>query len=292
MSHNWKSSSTLALIALTVVTAVWGSTFLVVRDAVSRMPVMDFIAIRFSAAALVMFAIRPNCLKGVTRKELMHAVVLGLVLGMGYVTQTWGLVYASATVSGFITGMFVVFTPVVSYVLLKRRTDRKTWFSVILATIGLGLLSLNGWSVGFGELLTLFCALFFALQIVGLGEWSSKYEPFGFALLQIATVAVISLIVAVPDGLTLPPDLTIWGTVVLTAVFATAAAFFVQTWAQSLVSPARTAVVMTMEPVFSGLFAVLIGGDALTWWIAGGGACVLAAMFIVQLRVSPFAKGG
>lgn len=206
MSRNWKSSSTLALIALLVVTAVWGSTFLVVRDAVARMPVMDFIAVRFSVAALVMFAIRPNCLKGITRKELLNAVLLGLVLGLGYITQTWGLVYASATVSGFITGMFVIFTPVMSFVLLHRRTDIKTWLAVALATVGLGLLSLNGWSIGFGELLTLFCAFFFALQIVGLGEWSAKYEPYGFALLQIATVAVISLIVAVPDGLTLPPD--------------------------------------------------------------------------------------
>jgi drug/metabolite transporter (DMT)-like permease len=231
-----------------------------------------------------MFAIRPTCLKGVTRKELFHAVLLGLVLGLGYITQTWGLVYASATVSGFITGMFVVFTPVVSFVLLRRRTDVKTWFAVALATVGLGLLSLNGWSVGFGELLTLACALFLAFHIVGLGDWSVKYEPFGFALLQIATVAVLSLAIAAPDGLTLPPDLTVWGTVVLTAVFATAAAFFIQTWAQSLVSPARAAVVLTMEPVFAGLFAVLIGGDALTLRIIGGGACVLAAMFIVQLR--------
>ena len=284
MSANWKSSPMIASLALVGVTAVWGYTFLAVQDAVARMPVMDFLAWRFLVASVVMIALRPTCLRNVTRLELLRGLGLGTVLGLGYIAQTYGLRYTSAAISGFITGMFVVLTPVVSWILLRRKTSRNTWMVVALATVGLALLSLNGWSVGIGELLTLGCAVFFAIHIVGLGEWSPQYDPYAFALLQIGAVAVISLIAATPGGIALPPDPGVWAVIGITGVLATAVAFFVQTWAQSLVSATRAAVVMTMEPVFAGLFAVVIGGNQLTLRTLGGAACILAAMFIINLK--------
>jgi len=114
MSANWKSSPMIALVALVGVTAVWGYTFLVVQDAISRMPVMDFLAWRFLVASVVMIALRPTCLRNVTRLELLRGVGLGTILGLGYIAQTHGLRYTSAATSGFITGMFVVLTPVMS----------------------------------------------------------------------------------------------------------------------------------------------------------------------------------
>jgi drug/metabolite transporter (DMT)-like permease len=287
MASNWKSSPFLALATLVGITAVWGYTFLIVQSAVVRMPVMDFMAWRFAAAALVMLALRPKCLRGITRLELLHGAALGLVLGLGYIAQTYGLLYASAAVSGFITGMFVVLTPVMAWILLRHKTDGSTWLVVALATVGVAILSLNGWSVGFGELLTLGCAILFAIHIVGLGEWSPRYDPYAFAFLQIATVAIISIVAALPGGITVPPDIEVWQTIGITAVFATALAFIIQTWAQSLVSPTRAAIVMTMEPVFAGLFAVVIGGNQLTWRTLLGGACIVAAMLIINLKAAP-----
>jgi drug/metabolite transporter (DMT)-like permease len=284
MSANWKSSPMIASIALVAVTAVWGYTFLVVQDAVARMPVMDFLAWRFLVGSVVMIALRPTCLRNVTRRELLRGIGLGTILGLGYIAQTYGLRYTSAATSGFITGMFVVLTPVMSWILLRRRTNRNTWMVVALATVGLALLSLNGWSIGIGELLTLGCAVFFAIHIVGLGEWSSQYEPYAFSLLQIGAVGAISLIAATPEGIAVPPNPGVWGVVGITGVLATAVAFFVQTWALSLVSATRAAVVMTMEPVFAGLFAVVIGGNRLTLRNLAGAACILAAMFIINLK--------
>ena len=284
MLANWRSSPTIASVALVGVTAVWGYTFLAVKDATARMPVMDFLAWRFLLASVVMIALRPTCLRNVTRLELLRGVGLGTVLGLGYIAQTYGLRYTSAAISGFITGMFVVLTPVMSWILLRRKTNRSTWMVVALATVGLALLTLNGWSIGIGELLTLGCAVFFAIHIVGLGEWSSQYDPYAFSLLQIGAVAVISLIAAAPGGIVVPPDPEVWGVIGITGVLATAVAFFVQTWAQSLVSATRAAVVMTMEPVFAGLFTVVIGGNQLTLRTLGGAACILAAMFIINLK--------
>jgi len=281
---NWKSSPTIALIALVLVCVVWGTTFLIVQRAVAKMPVMDFLAVRFTVATVAMFALRPTCLRGMTRQGYMQAIILGVLLGLGYITQTYGLRYTSATISGFITGMYVVFTPVMSWLILRRKINRNTWLAVALATAGLAMLSLRSWSVGVGELLTLGCALVSAVYIVGLGEWSAKYNPYGFSALQIATVAVITLVAAAPRGITLPPDSGVWWVVVTTAIFATAIAFLVQTWAQSLVPATNAAIVMTMEPVFAGIFGVFFGGDKLSLQIITGAVCVLIAIIMIAMR--------
>ena len=204
MSAKWKTSPVVALIALVAVTAVWGSTFIVVQKAVERMPVMDFLAVRFSVAAIVMFAIRPTCLRGMSKTGFMHGAIAGLALGLGYITQTYGLQHTSASVSGFITGMSVVLTPVLSWILLRKGANRNTILAVVLATLGLGLLSLRGWSVGSGELLTLACAFFFALHILALGRWSAQYDSYGLAVIQICVVAVITLAASAPGGVALP----------------------------------------------------------------------------------------
>jgi drug/metabolite transporter (DMT)-like permease len=219
-----------------------------------------------------------------TRQGLWQAIVLGVLLGLGYITQTYGLRYTSATISGFITGMYVVFTPVMSWLILRRRITRQTWIAVALATAGLAMLSLRSWSLGVGELLTLGCALVSAVYIVGLGEWSSKYEPYGFSALQIATVAIIALVSASPGGITLPPDIGVWWIVITTAIFATAIAFLVQTWAQSLVPATNAAIVMTMEPVFAGIFGVFFGGDKLSLQIIAGVVCVFIAISLIAIR--------
>ncbi len=285
--HNWKSSPRLALTALVGVTAVWGWTFLIVKDAIQLMPVMDFLAVRFTLAAVIMFALRPTCLNHISWRGWRQGAVLGILLGMAYITQTQGLLNTSPAISGFITGMSVVFTPLVAWLLLRQKIGPRTWLAVALACFGLALLSLHGWSFGTGELLTLACAIFVAFHIIGLGQWSAKHETYGLALIQIATVAIISLIAAAPGGITLPPDAVTWGTIGITAILATAAAFFVQTWAQSLVAPTHVAVVLTMEPVFAGVFSVAFGDERVTVRIILGAVCVLAAMLIVALKSGP-----
>jgi drug/metabolite transporter (DMT)-like permease len=273
----------LAAGALLVVCVIWGSTFLVVKDAVERMPVMDFLAWRFAIAALVMAAARPGAVRALSPRARRHGVVLGLALAAGYVAQTFGLERTPATVSGFITGLFVVFTPLCAGALLRKRVDLMSWVGVVVATGGLALLSLRGLSVGTGEAITLLCAVSFALHIVGLGEWSTPRDAYGLAVVQLSTVAVVSIVSAAPDSLAPPPDAGVWGAILLTALAATAFGFFVQTWAQAHLAPTRAAVVMTMEPVFAGVFGVGVGGDRVGVRLVTGALLVLAAMFTVEL---------
>jgi drug/metabolite transporter (DMT)-like permease len=277
------SKPALATILLVGATAVWGSTFVVVKDAVSRMPVMDFLAWRFTIAAVAIAVARPRAVARLDRRGKAIGVLLGLALGTGYITQTVGLQHTSATISGFLTGLLVVFTPLCAAVALRRSPDRMTWLGVALATVGLGAISLHGLSIGYGESITLLCALLFALHILGLGEWSSSYDAAGLAVMQLSTVAVLSIVCAAPQSLAPPPDAKAWEAVVFTALFATSVAFFIQTWSQAQLPPTRAAVVLTMEPVFAGIFGVTVGGDHLGPRIVIGGLLVLAAMYVVEL---------
>lgn len=270
-------------LALVGVTAIWGSTFVVVKDAVEQMPVTDFLTWRFALAALAMLVLRPRSVARLGRPGRRVGVALGLALGTGYLLQTLGLQHTSAAVSGFITGMFVVLTPLGQAVLLRRPPAASSWLAVAVATVGLGLLSLHGFSVGSGELLTLGCAAAFALHIVGLGRWASSYDAFGLAVVQLLTTAVLCGAVAVPGGLVVPPNARVWGALALTALAATALAFVVQTWAQAHLAPTRAAVIMTMEPVFSGLFAVALAGEVLGVRTLIGAALVLVAMLLAEV---------
>ena len=283
-------STVLVVGSLVAVTAVWGSTFVVVKDAIDRMPVLDFLAWRFALGAAVMLVVRPRAVGRLSREGRRHGAVLGVALGAGYLFQTFGLETADAAVSGFITGMFVVFTPLAAAVLLRRGVGGAAWVAVVLATLGLALLSLEGLRVGGGEALTLLCAVAFALHIVGLGEWSRRHDSYGLAVVQLIVVAVGCALGAVAGGLVVPPDARVWGALAVTAVLATAVAFVVQTWVQAHLAPTRAAVIMTMEPVFAGLFAAL-AGETFGPRKLTGAVLILAAMLVTELGPRRGAEG-
>lgn len=281
-------SPTLALLGIT---AIWGSTFVVVKDAIEVMPVSDFLAWRFALAAVAMMLLRPRAIAALGPAGRRAGVIVGVALGVGYLLQTVGLQQTSAAVSGFITGMFVVLTPLCAAVLLRERPNALAWVAVLVATAGLALLSLRGLSVGTGELLTLGCALAFALHIVGLGRWASSYDAYGLAVVQLLTTTALCLLFAVPGGLEVPPTAKVWLAILLTSLAATALAFVVQTWAQAHLSPTRAAVVMTMEPVFAGIFAVWVANEVLGWRTLLGGLLVLVAMILTEVGPRRGAEG-
>ena len=284
MLKTWKSSTPLAIIALVGIAVIWGWSFTIVKQAIASMPVMDFLSLQFTVAFLILVIIRPTCLKNITLLDLKHGLLLGAILALAYTVQTFGLRTTPAAVSGFITGMSVILTPIIAWLLLHDRISLKTWLSVVLATIGLALLSLHGWSFGSGELLVFACAILFALYIVSLGKWSAGHDSYKLAVVQLGTVSVICLIAASPGGIVMPPDIQVWVAVGIIAILATALAYVVQAWAQSLISSTHTAVILTLEPVFAGVFGVTLGHEQLTVRAVAGAICILAAMFIIRLK--------
>ena len=273
----------LATLGLLSVTALWGSTFFLIRDLLERVPTVDFLGVRFAIASLAMLAVAPRSIGRLSPDARRHAVVLGALYGGAQILQTAGLAHTPASVSGFITGMYVVSTPLFAAVLLRSRIGALTWVAVLLATVGLAVLSLRGLSVGYGEGLTFIAALIYALHIVGLGAWSTPEGAIGMSVLQSLVIAGICLVCAVPGGVTLPDRTGDWLSVLYMALGAGALALLMQTWAQAHLAPTRSAIIMSMEPVFAALFAVTLGGETATSRMLVGGALVLTAMLIVEL---------
>jgi drug/metabolite transporter (DMT)-like permease len=278
-----RPATLLASLALLLVTATWGSTFFLIKDLLDRVPVLDFLALRFAIATLALLVVFPRALGRLSAQARRQGLVLGLLYGVAQILQTMGLAHTPASVSGFITGMYVVCTPLFAAPLLKQRIGPATWGAVGLAVTGLAVLSLRGLSVGYGEALTLVAAMLYALHIVGLGAWSRAEDTIGLTIVQLGVITVVCLLATAPDGVVLPDQAADWASVVYMAVVAAALALALQTWAQAHLPPTRSAIIMTMEPVFAAFFAVLLGGEDATARMLLGGGLVLAAMLIVEL---------
>ena len=278
-----RRTSLLASAALLAMAACWGSTFYLIHDLLDRVPVADFLAVRFAIASLVLFVLAPRALARLDGQARKHAVVLGALYGGAQILQTIGLAHTAASVSGFITGLYVVLTPLFAALILRTRIVPMTWLAVLLAMIGLGVLTLSGLSLGYGEAVTLVASGLYALHIVGLGAWSKPQNALGMSLLQMIVIAVICTVAALPGGIQTPDRTADWISMVYMAAFAGALALLGQTWAQSHLPPTRSAIIMSMEPVFAAFFAVLLGGESLTARMLLGGGLVVVAMLIVEI---------
>jgi len=270
--------------ALLAVSMAWGLSFVVMKDPIAKQSVNSFLFTRFVVAALAMLALQPSVLKKIDREILAKGFIAGLLLGSGFILQTLGLARAGAAVTGFITGLYVVATPVIAALVLKVKISRFTWGCVALATIGLALLSLTGWSIGIGEFFVLLCAVVFGAHIVALSRWSNGLDAYAMTVVQLATCALLTGAISFGQGYEAPANLSGWLVIFYTAIICTAIAFVIQTWSQAHISATKVAVIMTMEVVFAALFAVIFGGETLTVKVLIGGAMVLAAMFMIVLK--------
>jgi len=278
-------SRRVATLLLVGITAIWGSTFFLIRNVVLELSPTDFLAVRFTIAAVAMLTVFWRPMLALSKREIQVGVGLGILYAVAQILQTVGLAHTEASRSGFITGTYVVLTPILTAVLLREHIPRSTWVAVLMATAGLATLSLNGFGLGFGfgESVTLIAAAFYALHIIGLGRHSSPANAAGLSVVQMIVIAVVSLAAATPGGIELPKGTGAWASVLYMALMAGAVAIWAQTWAQSHLTATRAAIVMTLEPVFAAGFAVALGGESLTARMLVGGAMVLAAMYTVEL---------
>ena len=276
----------LAPWALLAVAAMWGISFVWMKDILDQQEVYSFLTSRFIVAAAAMIALRPSVLKRFTKELVMKGLMIGMALGSGYIFQTLGLDRTTPAITGFITGLYVVFTPLLASIFLKERLTKAMWGYVFLAVLVLGILSFEGWSVGLGEIFVLISAVLFAIHIILLGSWSKNFDAYALTVMQLIGCALLASIPASINGFVAPPDTHVWAVIIFTALFATAIAFVIQTWSQARISTTKVAVILTMEVVFAALFSFMYGMEPFTLRLALGGTLVLIAMLaIVQPRV-------
>lgn len=270
------------LIALLAMTAAWGSTFFMIKDVVTRIPVPDLLTLRFAIAAVALAIVAGRRLR-MSLRTLRDGLILGVLYGIAQLLQTVGLAHTAASVSGFLTGLYVVLTPLLSALILRTRIAPAVWLAAMLATAGLGVLSLQGFAIGYGELLTVASAVVYALHIIVLGRMSAPGTALQLSVVQMAAIAVVCGVGAAPGGIQLPASGADWAIIVYLALIAGALTMLLQTWAQARVEASRAAVIMAMEPVWAAAFAVALGGESLTWRMLLGGGAILAAMYLVEL---------
>ncbi|MBN1193438.1 MAG: DMT family transporter [Coriobacteriia bacterium] len=279
--------------ALVGVAAVWGSTFVMVKDAVALYPLYAFLTLRFSIAAVSLAIFIPASVRLLERRTVGVGVLAGLFLTAGYVFQTWGLQDTSASKAAFITGMFVVITPALQAIVLRRPPRRVTVVGVALAVAGLWMLSggsAGGWNVG--DTRVLLCAVAYSAHLIVLGSLGRRHDVRPLTLVQLVTVAVLcGAVWLATEPVALPSKGSIWVALLITGVFASAVAFAIQTYAQRFLSPTKTALILITEPVFGGLFGFL-AGDRLGVGGIVGSALIVGGMVVAELLgVRPEAAG-
>ena len=295
------SPSTLAHILLLGVVAVWGVTFVLVKDALNDASPLLFNLIRMTIAAIALAIINHRHLKNLTRRSLISGLIVGLFLAAGYQFQTAGLARTTAAKSAFITGLVVVFVPAFTIfpILRPANAHAPRWATAIGALLAFsGLLFLTTptgttWqnlfsSIGLGDLLTLICAIAFAGHLLSLAHTSQKVPTAQLATLQIGTAAFI-MAITLPLGGT--PHLTITLRLLIalgiTSLVATAAAFTIQSWAQQHLPPTHTALLLTLEPVFAALTSVLFLHEHLGQRALIGAALILTGIAVTELTATP-----
>jgi drug/metabolite transporter (DMT)-like permease len=273
----------LALAALIAVTVVWGVTFVQVKDAVEIYPLFAFLAVRFAIATVTLSVPGAGRIRGLGRSGVGAGALLGLLLAAGYALQTAGLERTTVSSTGFITGMYVVLTPVIALFLYRSRIGLAAWGGVALSTAGLAMLSGIHAGSATGDLLVLAGAAVYSLQIVLMERYAPRFDALAFTLVEMLAACVGLGVVAISLGdLSTPRGWTVWGALLVTGVFASALAYLVQTWAQRRTSATRTALAFTMEPVFAALFGYTLAGDRLGAFGWGGCAAIMAGIVLAE----------
>jgi drug/metabolite transporter (DMT)-like permease len=273
----------VAELALVGIAAIWGATFTVVQDAIEKLPTMAFLGYRFTAAALVVAVVFRRPLRRLSARGLRAGLLMGAFLTAGYVLQTLALERTSASNAGFITGLFVVITPLLAALVLRERIGRTAWLAAGASAVGLFLLS-GTHGLNSGDALALACAFGFALHILATSRAVRDHDTGALLVVQLGVVGLFCLAVAGAGGkLEAPPDASVWWALAITALFASALAYFVQTYAQRHAPPARTALILASEPAFAGLFGWLLAGDRLSALSWAGAALIMAAIVAVEV---------
>ena len=275
-----------AEIYLLGIVVIWGSTFAIIKGILDQIMPFTFLAYRFFWAAFILGLIFWKRLKNIDKMILKKGSLIGIFLFLGYTFQTVGLKYTTATKAGFITGLSVVLVPIISHFFIREKISKNSILGVILAFIGLWFLNYNSSFIfNFGDFLVLLCAVSFAMHIISVGLYVRKVDYVLLVIVQLTTVFVLSFLMALffeRPGIHLYYPSGVWWSIILTGIFATALAFYIQNKFQRYSTATKTAITFSGEPIFGAIFAYLLLGEkvGLIAWI--GGLLIIFGMIISQ----------
>ncbi|WLP88521.1 DMT family transporter [Gordonia sp. NB41Y] len=277
-----------APLVLVAVAAAWGLSIGLSKELVDRLPVADYLAVRYTIGVAILIALCPRAVMGIRGPELRHGVVLGLLFGLAQYIQFEGLSRASIVVASFLVSLYVVFTPMLLAIARRRRPSRVTVIAAAVSLAGVASMAVRGWSFGIGEALTVLSALIYALHVIWVARWATAGKAIAISVVQLAVLSLVFTVAALPGGFSLPtgPD---WPAMMYLATIA-GVAIVAQVWAQTRMSAESAAIIMVLEPVWASVFAVVLWSESPDLRTIVGGALVVAASVLVVVasaRVRP-----
>lgn len=287
MSSPLSSSPKAAQFALVFITMIWGSTFLAVQYALNFSSAMFFVGCRFAVAAIVIFLISLKSMRSLTLKEIGAGTAIGLMIAIGYGTQTIGLQTILSSESAFLTALYVPLVPILMWIIFQKLPSFMTWLGTVLAFTGLVLLTGNGFSniqLNFGQGLTLICAVVVALEIIFIGYFAGKVNLRRVTVIQLLVAAILSFASMPLVGEHKIPDFS-WSLFLITVSLGLASALiqFIMNWAQQMVEPTRAAIIYAGEPVWAAVFG-RIAGERLPLLALFGGLLVVLGVLFSELK--------
>ncbi len=295
-----KKQQVIADVSLLLVTFIWGSTFVLVQNAVALLEPFTFNGVRFGLAGLFLiawlFVFKRNISSMMNKKLLISGVIMGAWLFTAYALQTFGLLHTTSSKAGFITGLSVVLVPLFGFLFLKEAPKRFAVLGVGVATIGLYLLTLgDSLALNFGDVLVFFCAISFAAHIVVTGKYTPFYSTLLLTIVQIFTVSVLSSISAVlfedwqrAFDSEVMGNANVFLALIICSIFATALAFLAQTNFQKFTTPTRVALIFAMEPVFAAITGFFWANERLGSKALLGCLLIFIGMILAELPQKAF----
>ncbi|RYD04750.1 hypothetical protein N752_12555 [Desulforamulus aquiferis] len=276
-----------AEIGMLLVTLLWGANFVVGKLILESTTPLYYSSIRFVGATILLGLLYHQRLRNIDKSTLKAGALIGIALGIGYILQTVGLNYTTASKAGFLTGLFVVLVPLFESIIRRRMPHANELFGILLATIGLGVLSLNSsFAIGFGDAMVFLGAVSFSISIVLISHFAKDHDPISLTVIQIAVTAVLSLASAVlvePIVSMEYFDMNLILLLLFAILFGTAVNTAIQNWAQSKISATSASVILVLEPVAAGIFAYLILHDTMGIKELTGCIMIITGMLVTLL---------
>lgn len=272
-------------LSLLVITMIWGSTFVLTKNALESLSTYNFLSIRFLIAFTISSIIFWKNVKSIDKETLKYGILIGFILFLGFAMQTTGLLYTTASKSGFISAFCIIIVPVIESLISKKFPKKENILGIAFAIMGIALLTLDSnLSLNIGDFYTLLCTFAFAFQIIAVGYYSKKFDPISLAIIQMGVLGALSTLLTFwLETPVIPNNSKAWMSILITGIFATSVAFIVQNIMQKYTSSTRTALIFTSEPVFSAIFAYALLGEIISRKGAIGCMLIVFGMIISEV---------
>lgn len=287
MEKLFKKNSIFADIGLLLVAIIWGGGFIAVKDSLNVITPFYQMAIRFGLSTVLMYIVFYSRVKKINKTQLKNGTIIGVFLFLGFAFQTVGINYTSAGKSAFLTAVYVVLVPFLQWLLLKKKPDNYSLVGAIICLLGISFLTLQGgFSIGYGDTLTLICAFAFAGQIIAIGKYVESDDPLILTIVQLGVAAILSFIVAIFfEPLPLNLNLRAVGSIIYLAVFSTTLAFLIQNIAQKYTSSTHAAIILSLESFFGAIFSIMFFKEIFNVMMVLGCGLIFVAIITTETKL-------